>query len=226
MLGALGSAEHTAQALELYQEIVDAEQDPDYVRSALFQLGRIHYQRENFKRAIAAYESILQKYSESPQRHGARFELALCYRDLGQPGRAVELFRQLDRTSNLFYRAMLETSNLLAAEGDFSGALEALEAGLAASTSKNEQARLHYMKGRTLIETETFGAAVEALGRTIELADDEEGAPGSPLRPRRKPAQAQALSGGDSRPRSATVQRQRGIGRSGPAHAWSGPISN
>ena len=174
MLGALGSAEHTAQALELYQEIVDAEQDPDYVRSALFQLGRIHYQRENFKRAIAAYESILQKYSESPQRHGARFELALCYRDLGQPGRAVELFRQLDRTSNLFYRAMLETSNLLAAEGDFSGALEALEAGLAASTSKNEQARLHYMKGRTLIETETFGAAVEALGRTIELADDEE----------------------------------------------------
>ena len=174
MLGALGSAEHTVQALELYQEIVDADQDPDYVRSALFQLGRIHYQQENFKRAIAAYESILQKYSESPQRHGARFELALCYRDLGQPGRAVELFRQLDHTANLFSRAMLETSNLLAAEGDFSGALEALEAGLAASTAKDEQARLHYMKGRTLIETETFGAAVEALGRTIELADDDE----------------------------------------------------
>ena len=174
MIGTLGSAEHTVQALELYQEIVDADQDPDYVRSALFQLGRIHYQQENFKRAIAAYESILQKYSESPQRHGARFELALCYRDLGQPGRAVELFRQLDHTANLFSRAMLETSNLLAAEGDFSGALEALEAGLAASTAKDEQARLHYMKGRTLIETETFGAAVEALGRTIELADDDE----------------------------------------------------
>ena len=139
MLGVLGSAEHTAQALELYQEIVGADQDPDYVRSALFQLGRIHYQQENFKRAIAAYESILQKYSESPQRHGARFELALCYRDLGQPGRAVELFRQLDRTSNLFSKAMLETSNLLAGKGDFSGALEALEAGLEASTAKDER---------------------------------------------------------------------------------------
>ena len=174
MLGALGSAEHAARALELYQEIVEAGQDLDYVRSALFQLGRIHYQRENFEQAIAAYESILQKYSESPQRHAARFELALCYRDLGQPRRAVELFRQLDRTANLFPKAMLETSNLLTAEGDFSGALEALEAGLTASTSKDEQARLHYVKGRTLIETEEFVAAVEALRRTIELADDDE----------------------------------------------------
>ena len=174
MLGTLGSAEHTARALELYQEIVAADQDPDYVRSALFQLGRIHYQQENFEQAIAAYESILQKYPEAPQRHGAYFELALCYRDLGQPGKAVELFRQLDRTANLFPKAMLEASNLLTAAGDFSGALEALEAGLEASTDKNEQARLHYMKGRTLIETEAFVAAVEALGPTIELADDEE----------------------------------------------------
>ena len=69
----LGSAEHTARALELYQEIVAADQDPDYVRSALFQLGRIHYQQEDFKQAIAAYESILQEYSEAPQRHGAVF---------------------------------------------------------------------------------------------------------------------------------------------------------
>ncbi len=179
MLGALGSAElgsaeHTARALKRYQEIVAADQDPAYVRSALFQLGRIYYQQEAFKQAIAAYESILQKYSEDPQRHGAYFELALCYRDLGQPGKAVEFFRQLDRTSNLFPKAMLEASNLLAAAGDFSGALAALEAGLEASTAKNEQARLHYMKGRTLIETEAFVAAVEALGHTIEMADAEE----------------------------------------------------
>ncbi len=173
MLGALGSAGHTARALALYREIIDADQDPDYVRSALFQLGRIHYQQENFGQAIAAYEAILQKYSEAPQRHRARFELALCYRDLGQSTKAVEQFQQLDRTANLFSKAMLETSNLLAVAGDFSGALAALEAGLEVSTTKNEQARLYYMKGRTLIETEAFVAAVEALGRTIELADDE-----------------------------------------------------
>ena len=223
MLGALGSAEHTDQALELYQEIVAADQDPDYVRSALFQLGRIHYQQENFKQAIAAYESILQKYPEAPQRHGARFELALCYRDLGQPSKAVELFRQLDRTSNLFPRAMLEASNLLAAAGDFSGALEALEAGLEVSTNKNEQARLHYMKGRTLIETETFAAAVEALGRTIELADDDEVRLGALYGPRRKPAQTKTLSGGNSRSEDAAAQRQRRVGKGGPAHAWSSP---
>ena len=174
MIGAMDNPEHTARALALYAEIAAADQDRDYVRSALFQAARIHYQAANYERAIDAYQRILVKYPDDPQRHGARFELALCYRDLGETGKAVEVFRQLDRTSELFPKSMLEASNLLANERDFAGALAALDAGLKVSTDEQEQARLHYMKGRTQIEIEAFDQAVEALGSTIGLAGDDE----------------------------------------------------
>ena len=174
MIGAMDSPDHTAQALTLYAEIAAADQDQNYIRSALFQAGRIHYQEADYERAIDAYQRILVKYPDDPQRHGARFELALCYRDLDEIGKAVETFRQLDQTSELFPKSMLEASNLLAAERDFAGALAALDAGLEVSTDEKEQARLHYMKGRTQIEIEAFDPAVKALSRTISLAGDDD----------------------------------------------------
>ncbi len=169
----IGGRASIARALELYESIVSQNQERNYVRSALFQIARIHFKSEDYRPAIAAYSRILEDYPEDPQRHAARFELALCHRDLAEIEAAVAAFYQLERDSALFPKAMLEANNLLAAAGRYEEGLEALGHGLTATSEPGGQARFYYMKGRTLIEIEDFAAAVEALGRTIDLTADK-----------------------------------------------------
>lgn len=163
MMGALGDAAATAEALRRYAAIIAEEQDRTYVRSSLFQLARIHYQGAHYEQAISAYERILASKPDDPQRHSARFELALCYRDLGEREQAVTAFNELEATSGLLPRAMLESSQLLAQSRDYDRALEALERGLEASEDAGERARLYYTQGRTLMEMEEYGRAIPVL---------------------------------------------------------------
>ena len=167
-----GDTPFETRALELFDSIVEDGIEREYVRSALFQIGRIRFQRGEYRLAIAAYEQILEEFPGDPQLPGARFEMALCYRDLGEPEPAVAAFESIEPQSELFAKAMLEAANLLASEGDHGAALEVLDRGLAAVTVAADRARFHYMKGRTAIEMEKFEDAVEALTRTIDIADD------------------------------------------------------
>ena len=171
MIGA-GDAPSATRALELFDSIVEDGIERDYVRSALFQIGRIRFQSGEYRLAIAAYEQILEEFPGDPQLPGARFETALCYRDLGEPEPAVAAFESIEPKSELFAKAMLEAASLLASEGDHGAALEVLDRGLAAVTEAADRARFHYMKGRTAIEMERFEDAVEALTRTIDTTDD------------------------------------------------------
>ena len=173
MKGMMGDEASTAEALARYQLMIDGAVDEDYVRSALFQVARIHYQGEAYGRAVPTYERILESYADDPQRPSALFELALCYRELGEPQRAVTAFHQVDETSGLYPRAMLEASQMLAEERDYAGALAALGSGLEASDTAQDRSRLQYLKGRTLMEMDEFERAIEVLALAGAGSEEE-----------------------------------------------------
>ncbi len=168
----MGDEQSVERAVEIYGAIVDADLARDYVRSALFQIARIHFQRAEYQPAIVAYERILQQYPQDPQRHAARFELALCYRDLDRPADAVAAFEQIDSADDLYPKAMLEAGNLLAAQGARREALQTLDRGLKAAADDATRARFFYMKGRTLIDMDEYEKAVEDLSHAVELTSD------------------------------------------------------
>ena len=221
LIGGEGAAVSTTWALERFEAIVEDGIERDYVRSALFQIGRIRFERGDYRPAIEAYEQILEEFPGDPQLPGAQFELALCHRDLGEIATAVTTFDGIDSQSELFAKAMLEASNLLAAGGDHAAAIQALDRGLASVSAAAERARFFYMKGRTLIEIADFEGAVGALSQAIDLTDDDVVREGalygrgvSLLKLRRLPEAAsdlQELVDGENPEMAASARRMLGL---------------
>ncbi len=174
MMGLMEVEGGTEEALKIYTLIVGENMVPDYVRSSLLQKARILYQGGDFEGALSAYEKILADFPDAPERHAAKFEEALCHRDLGRVDTAIGIFQEIDAASGLLPKAMLEASRLLSEAQDYQGSLASLDKGLNNTTDPRERARFHYMKGRTLIEIEDFEQAVDALAQAAATTDEDE----------------------------------------------------
>jgi len=174
MLGLMEVEGGTEEALKIYTLIVKENLVPDYVRSSLLQKARILYQGGEFAGALSAYETIMADFPDARERHAAKFEMALCHRDLGRADAAIGIFQEIEAESGLLPKAMLEASRLLSEAQDFEAALAALDKGLKSTTDARERARFHYMKGRTLIEIEDFEQAVDALAQAASTTDEDD----------------------------------------------------
>jgi tetratricopeptide (TPR) repeat protein len=174
MLGLAEVEGGTDKALKIYTRIVEENLVSDYVRSSLLQKARILYQGGEFAQALSAYERIMADFPEARERHAAKFEMALCHRDLGRFDTAIGIFQEIEPTSGLLPKAMLEASRLLSEAQDFEASLAALDKGLKNTKDARERARFHYMKGRTLIEIEDFEQAVDALALAASTTDEDD----------------------------------------------------
>ena len=64
------------QALQLYER---ASADPDLAPEARFQIGRAHFQLQNYAAAIEVYSAIAKDFEGTDWQKQAEYQIALCY---------------------------------------------------------------------------------------------------------------------------------------------------
>ena len=64
------------QALLLYEK---ASADPDHAPEARFQIGRAHFQLQNYAAAIEVYRAIAKDFEGTDWQKDAEYQIALCY---------------------------------------------------------------------------------------------------------------------------------------------------
>ena len=94
-----------AQAIREYQRVVDkypnpireagAEKAIDLRPEAQYYIGESFLNLENYPKAIAAYEKVLQHHPKSEWADDAQYGIATAYENLGQKEKAIQAYRTL-----------------------------------------------------------------------------------------------------------------------------------
>ncbi|MFK7990165.1 MAG: tol-pal system protein YbgF [Sandaracinaceae bacterium] len=66
-----------------------------YADNALYWRGEIHYVRRDFRQALRSFGELLERYPDGNKVPDALLRMGLCYRRLGQEGRAARVFDRL-----------------------------------------------------------------------------------------------------------------------------------
>jgi TolA-binding protein len=103
--------QYAYQAASLYLKMRDYDQavvelvsfskqfpKSEWVDEALFDLGETYFYQKEYKESAAAYKKLLKKYSKSPLKLRAEFNLALALEELGSWARAQKLYEGLLET--------------------------------------------------------------------------------------------------------------------------------
>ena len=86
-----------AEAETLYKQVEADASAPDSLRSqALFQLGQMHGESQNYPKSLEAYRSVLRRFPASSEAYKARFMIAFTYSEYLKVEKvAVEEYRKV-----------------------------------------------------------------------------------------------------------------------------------
>ena len=160
--------------------MVHLHPDSPFAPKALYGIGDAHYNAGRLEEAVAAYREVLRRYPDSPFVANAIDGLEYALEGLGR-GDELDAIVSTYQTSNpdpaAQDRLRLRRAELMYQNGDFEGAVTALEAFV-------REARDPALIPPALL---TLGNAYTALGRFTEAAATfarlADGFPDSPLRP-------------------------------------------
>lgn len=166
-------------AIREYRQVVEQHPDSPIAPKALYGIGDAHYNAGRLEEAVAAYREVLRRYPDSPFVANAIDGLEYALEGLGR-GNELDAIVAAHQASNpdpaAQDRLRLRRAELLYQNGDFEGAVVALEAFV-------REARDPALIPPALL---TLGNAYTALGRFTEAAATfarlADGYPDSPLR--------------------------------------------
>ncbi len=166
-----GAAEFYSDAVARIESLPDVEQSA-YTASlkgrARFLAGRAHELAGDWGDAARAYELAI---ADLPiVADAAMLRLALCYNEMGDFERAVDLLREVadDDTRTTFHLAALEAlGDTYREAGEFDMAVQWYRVLLSGSESYDDRARAHYKIGLALVDRGDRGAAEESFGTAV-----------------------------------------------------------
>ena len=159
------------QALSVMNEFIQKFPDDEQTPLAYLQVARIYYDRNEYRAAIDAFSSVLEKFSanQNIDKNSIYFELGLCYRDNGQTDLAVESFQKVDKSSAYFPGAYSEISEIYLKQGNFARAEKLLFEVLDVLEEPEQKAEVNYYLARLYVTAKNYQNAVEKF--TIALKD-------------------------------------------------------
>ncbi len=104
-------------AKPLYHDYLSQNPFGEKGQQALFRLGRIDQSSRSFSTAIRFYQMLLQSFSGSILSNSVRFNMAVCYYELGDYDRAESLFKIVLRSSPDKKRKWEAMANLAKIDG-------------------------------------------------------------------------------------------------------------
>jgi TolA-binding protein len=167
-------------AIAEYQRVVQEHPDSPIAPKALYGIGDAHYNAGRLEEAVVAYRQVLSRYPDSPFVANAIEGLEYALEGLGRGDELDDILAAYEATNPdpaAQDRVRLRQAELLYENGDFEGAVTALEAFV-------QEARDPALIPPALL---TLGNAYTALGRFEDAAGAfrrlADGHPDSPLRP-------------------------------------------
>jgi tol-pal system protein YbgF len=82
-------------ALQEFSDYLKWFPQTDYAPNAQFYIGDIYYRKADLNNAIAAFDAVLERYSENPKSLDARYMKGLALVQAGKPTAAAKEFRQI-----------------------------------------------------------------------------------------------------------------------------------
>lgn len=82
-------------ALQEFSDYLKWFPQTDYAPNAQFYIGDIYYRKADLNNAIAAFDAVLERYSENPKSVDARYMKGLALVQAGKPTAAAKEFRQI-----------------------------------------------------------------------------------------------------------------------------------
>jgi tol-pal system protein YbgF len=82
-------------ALQEFTDYLKWFPQTDYAPNAQFYIGDIYYRKADLNNAIAAFDAVLERYSENPKSLDARYMKGLALVQAGKPTAAAKEFRQI-----------------------------------------------------------------------------------------------------------------------------------
>ena len=134
-------------------------------------LGEILASQGRSEAAIAAYREIPD---ESPFTYVAKLRVASALEDMGKPGEAIGMLRQIAEANPERYEPMYRIGNMHRSEEAFADAVEAYRAALdRLGETSREHWSLHYFLGIALERTDRWEAAEAQFKRALELQPEQ-----------------------------------------------------
>lgn len=84
-------------AIEGFTEFVEKFGDAPQAAEAQFWIGQSHYQKREFKEALAAYDKLIATYKTAEQVPEAHYLKGLCYLEMGQRLEARRMFELITK---------------------------------------------------------------------------------------------------------------------------------
>lgn len=75
----------------LYRSLTQIE---EVAAEALYQIGRVHFQKRNYAEAVETYQSVRGRFPGSDWAHDAQYQIAACYWRIGDFANAEKAYRE------------------------------------------------------------------------------------------------------------------------------------
>jgi len=153
---ALNYAGRRDEAVETLQRLVDRTTSASWRPEALYRLGSVHFQEQNYEAAREAYRRFLEAYPDHGLAPGAQYGIGDSYYNAGEMNEAVEAYRSVlvehpesetveDAASSLFFA--------LSASGQQNRAEALIDSISASNPGSNLGDRLRFERARAAYQS-------------------------------------------------------------------------
>jgi soluble lytic murein transglycosylase-like protein/TolA-binding protein len=159
--GAFAAHRQFGEAIVLYNR---AAEDPQFSAEAAFQIGRAHFQKQNYAAAIDQYQLVVSKFDGSDWQKEAEYQIANSYWRLGEYRKAEKAY--LDYLTGRSVGGMQESAirnlvDVYRALGENTKALALLDKTLAKRVSSPTRQSLLFTKAKILYTEKRYAAALQ-----------------------------------------------------------------
>lgn len=157
--GAFAAHRQFSEAIALYTR---AAEDSQFSAEAAFQIGRAHFQKQDYPAAIAQYQTVIAKFEGSDWQKEAEYQIASCYWRLGEYRKAEKAYLDyISRQSGMQESAVRNLVDVYRALGENTKALALLDKTLARRVSTPTRQALLFTKAKVLYTEKRYTPALQ-----------------------------------------------------------------
>ena len=167
MADALAHAGASEEARNAYEQFLSYFPQSELRATVSFRLGLLRFEAKEFTQAAVAFTRALEDTAPPEVSGPARYNLALCERQLGQPDQAradLERYRSEFPTGAQATQAVLQLADLDEAGGQLADAAAGLTRALAMPHDAGLGAEIAYRLGRAREQLKDLPGAIRAYG--------------------------------------------------------------
>ena len=173
---ALNRADRPRQAIETYQELADLYPDSRWHREALYRVGYLYFQQQDYRRARQTYRDVLERFPSSRAAPQALYGIGDTFYNQGNLQQAASTYQQVlsrypdapiatDAASSLFFA--------LDAMGNRDRASAVIDSFATAHPESNMVDELRFRQAETAYQSGSTDEALRLFRQFLRTSTDE-----------------------------------------------------